>query len=170
MYRRLYQKKCSKEGWPLIWGWICWQIWTGVNDLGLNLQANVNRSYQNCGLEKWGCLPWGGLSLQSFTALGTFHVTKTKTSEKLGLHFFFNDLLSFMAAAALVLITDQCMTSAAASHHANGLFLALGSKNTQKVKKRMLLNQTKHYRMWIFKEILFFKDTYNTKTNKSLIF
>ena len=34
----------------------------------------------------------------------------------------------------------------------------------------MLFNQTKQDRMQIFEEILFFKVTNNTKTNKSLIF
>ena len=36
--------------------------------------------------------------------------------------------------------------------------------------KRMLFNQTKEDRMQIFEEILFFKATYSTKTNKSFIF
>ena len=41
---------------------------------------------------------------------------------------------------------------------------------THKRLKRMLFNQTKQDNIRIFEEILFFKATYNTKTNNSLIF
>ena len=41
---------------------------------------------------------------------------------------------------------------------------------TRKRLKRTLFNQTKRDRMPIFEEILFFKATYSTKTNKSPIF
>ena len=41
---------------------------------------------------------------------------------------------------------------------------------THKGLKRTVFNQTKQDRMRIFEEILFFKATYNAKTNNSLIF